>query len=192
MYKRQIYVIAIVAAGFAFWENIKYLADHEKIMMGNTAIASGLDPTIYLSQLSFLRSIFGNISHVLFSAVVGYFFARGIFGAFDIIDSHRASKQTTWLRFLWAKQFVRIYLFKMSIIGLIIATLVHTVYNFFMSWEQLFWFGGMPGVIITLLVGVGVFEMYVLRERRYVTDYGSIAEKIELGQQIRQVKGKQR
>lgn len=95
-----IYALAIIAAGFAFGENIKYLIDHEKILAAKSGIAGDATQLAYLSQLSFLRSLFGNVSHILFSGTVGYFFARGLFGGFDLIDGHRTGKATTWLRFL--------------------------------------------------------------------------------------------
>lgn len=76
----------------------------------------------------------------------------------------------------------------MSIFGLIIATVVHAIYNYFMSGEQIAGLGGIGGVIVTLVIGVGLFQMYVLREKRYITDYGSIASQIQRGKQLREVR----
>lgn len=183
-----IYALGIIAAGFAFWENIKYLIDHEQLLQANRHLAGDAKKLEYLTQLSFLRSIFWNISHILFSGIIGYFFARGYFWVFDLVDTHHEKKATTWLHFLGTNRFKKIYTIKLTLIGLLFATWIHTVYNFFMSWEQLYGLGGMGGVILTLIAGVGFFEIYVLRESRYITDYNKILDEMKRGQRLKEIR----
>lgn len=71
-----IYSIALVAAGFAFTENIKYMID-----LSN----SGAD-MVTVQENAMLRSIFGYLSHIFFSMVCVALYARGRFAFLRYID----------------------------------------------------------------------------------------------------------
>jgi hypothetical protein len=71
-----IYSIALVAIGFAFAENIKYMLD---------LAHAGNGPEALLNN-AILRSIFGYLSHTFFSMVCVSLYARGRFAFLRIMD----------------------------------------------------------------------------------------------------------
>lgn len=71
-----IYAVALVALGFAFAENIKYIAD--------LSVRTGSHDVVLNNAI--LRSIFGYLSHTFFSMVCVAIYARGRFAFLRIID----------------------------------------------------------------------------------------------------------
>jgi RsiW-degrading membrane proteinase PrsW (M82 family) len=71
------YSIALVALGFAFAENIKYMIDLSHAGQSNEAIVNN----------AFLRAIFGYLSHTFFSMVCVALYARGRFAFLRLIDN---------------------------------------------------------------------------------------------------------
>ena len=71
------YSIAIVALGFAFAENIKYMIDLSNAGQGHEAIVNN----------ALLRGIFGYLSHIFFSMVCVSLYARGRFAFLRLIDN---------------------------------------------------------------------------------------------------------
>lgn len=71
------YSIAIVALGFAFAENIKYIYDLSQA--GNTHEA--------ILNNAMLRAVFGYLSHTFFSMVCVALYARGRFAFLRVIDN---------------------------------------------------------------------------------------------------------
>jgi len=71
-----IFSIALVAAGFAFAENIKYMID---------LFHSGQTEDVIL-QNAIMRSIFGYLSHIFFSMICVLIYARGRFAFLRAID----------------------------------------------------------------------------------------------------------
>lgn len=71
------YSIALVALGFAFAENIKYMIDLSRAGQGHEAIVNN----------ALLRAIFGYLSHTFFSMVCVSLYARGRFAFLRLIDN---------------------------------------------------------------------------------------------------------
>lgn len=71
------YGIAIVALGFAFAENIKYMIDLNNAGQSHEAIVNN----------AMLRAIFGYLSHIFFSMVCVSLYARGRFAFLRLLDN---------------------------------------------------------------------------------------------------------
>lgn len=71
------YSIAIVALGFAFAENIKYMIDLSNTGHSHEAIVNN----------AMLRAIFGYLSHIFFSMVCVSLYARGRFAFLRLLDN---------------------------------------------------------------------------------------------------------
>lgn len=71
------YSIAIVALGFAFAENIKYMIDLNNAGQSHEAIVNN----------AILRAIFGYLSHIFFSMVCVSLYARGRFAFLRLLDN---------------------------------------------------------------------------------------------------------
>lgn len=71
------YSIAIVALGFAFAENIKYMIDLSNAGQSHEAIVNN----------AILRAIFGYLSHIFFSMVCVSLYARGRFAFLRLLDN---------------------------------------------------------------------------------------------------------
>lgn len=71
------YSIAIVALGFAFAENIKYMVDLSNAGQSHEAIVNN----------AMLRAIFGYLSHIFFSMVCVSLYARGRFAFLRLLDN---------------------------------------------------------------------------------------------------------
>ena len=71
------YSIALVALGFAFAENIKYIYDLSNAGNSEEAIVHN----------AILRAIFGYLSHTFFSMVCVALYARGRFAFLRLIDN---------------------------------------------------------------------------------------------------------
>jgi len=150
-----IFSIALVAAGFAFAENIKYMLD----IFHN----GWTDQEIF--QNAILRSIFGYLSHIFFSMVCVLIYARGRFAFLRAIDDI-GNISTLQKTLGWSA-----YTFLMTTIGFIwgvaIATLLHGYYNIMISKDLM-----IPTIL--LIVGFVFLELFVLHSFRNTTRYGRL------------------
>lgn len=150
-----IFSIALVAAWFAFAENIKYMMD----IFHN----GWTEQEIF--QNAVLRSIFGYLSHIFFSMICVLLYARGRFAflrAIDDIGNVSALQKTlgwstytiltTWTGFVW---------------GVFVATVLHGYYNIMISQDPM-----IPAAI--LIVGFLFLELFVLHNFRNTTRYGRL------------------
>lgn len=151
-----IYSIALVAAGFAFAENIKYMID----------ITNAGGDMIAVQENAMLRSIFGYLSHIFFSMVCVALYARGRFAFLRYIDNSGSlsltQKALGWQGFTHLKTIQGFWS------GVILATIIHGIYNIMISTGNILF----PSVI--LLVGFLFLELFVLHGLRNNTKYGNL------------------
>lgn len=148
-----IFSIALVAAGFAFAENIKYMID---------LFHAGQTEEMIL-QNAIMRSIFGYLSHIFFSMICVLIYARWRFAflrAIDNLGNVSALQKTLG----WS-----LYTFIMTITGFIagvtVATFLHGYYNIMITTQDL----RIPSAI--LIVGFLFLELFVLHSFRNTTRY---------------------
>jgi len=151
-----IFSIALVAAGFAFAENIKYMMD---------LFHSGQTEEVIL-QNAIMRSIFWYLSHIFFSMICVLIYARGRFAflrAIDDIGNVSALQKTLW----WSAYTIMMTWFGFFM-GVITATLLHGYYNIMIATQDL----RIPSAI--LIVGFLFLELFVLHSFRNTTKYGHL------------------
>lgn len=151
-----IFSIALVAAGFAFAENIKYMMDLFHAWQTQEAIF----------QNAVMRSIFWYLSHIFFSMICVLIYARWRFAflrAIDDIGNLSPLQKTLW----WSH-----YTTMMTTMGfvwwVIVATLLHGYYNIMISTADL----RIPSAI--LIIGFLFLELFVLHNLRNTTRYGRL------------------
>jgi hypothetical protein len=150
-----IYSIALVAIGFAFAENIKYMLDLSNAWQSADAIL----------QNAFLRSIFWYLSHTFFSMVCVALYARGRFAFLRLIDD--SGNLSLGQKALGWKNYTNIKSIQGFWTGVIVASIIHGIYNIYISTDIL-----VPSVI--LIVGFLFLELFVLHDLRNNTKYGHI------------------
>ena len=150
-----IYSIALVAIGFAFAENIKYMLDL-------SAAGNNLDA---ITSNALLRSVFGYLSHTFFSMVCVSLYARGRFAFLRVIDDlgtlSLGQKALGWKNYTSIKSIQGFWT------GVVCASFIHGIYNIYISTNVL-----VPSVI--LLIGFIFLELFVLHDLRNNTKYGHI------------------
>lgn len=150
-----IYSIALVAIGFAFAENIKYMID----------IANNGGTLDAITNNAILRSIFGYLSHTFFSMVCVSLYARGRFAFLRLIDD--SGNLSLGQKALGWKNYTSIKSIQGFWTGVICASIIHGIYNIYISSNIL-----VPSVI--LIVGFLFLELFVLHDLRNNTKYGHI------------------
>jgi hypothetical protein len=150
-----IYSIALVAIGFAFAENIKYMLDLSHAGQGSGAILNN----------AILRSIFGYLSHTFFSMVCVSLYARGRFAFLRLIDN--SGNLSLWQKALGWKNYTNIKSIQGFWTGVICASIIHGIYNISISTDIL-----VPSII--LIIGFLFLEFFVLHDLRNNTKYGHI------------------
>lgn len=150
-----IYSIALVALGFAFAENIKYMID----------ISNHGGNIDSITNNAILRSIFGYLSHTFFSMVCVSLYARGRFAFLRLIDD--SGNLSLGQKALWWKNYTSIKSIQGFWTGVICASIIHGVYNILISSNVL-----IPSVI--LIIGFLFLELFVLHDLRNNTKYGHI------------------
>ncbi|MFA6080180.1 MAG: PrsW family glutamic-type intramembrane protease [Candidatus Gracilibacteria bacterium] len=153
-----IFSIALVAAGFAFAENIKYMMD--LFHQGQT--------DSMIRDNAILRSIFGYLSHIFFSMICVLIYARGRFAflrAIDTIGSVSPLQKT-----LGWKNYTTLMTWIGFVGGVSVATLLHGYYNTMIATGDV----GIPSTI--LIVGFLFLELFVLHNLRNTTRYGLFEE----------------
>lgn len=147
--------ISIVSLWFAYAENLKYI--YNLSQSWNTLEA--------ITQNAILRSIFWYLSHIFFGLVAVALYARWRFAFLRAIDStwslSLAQKALGWRTYTKLKSIQGFWL------GVIIATIIHGVYNMYIS-EQII----MPSII--LMVGFVFLELFVFHALRNNTKYWNI------------------
>lgn len=150
-----IYSIALVAIGFAFAENIKYMID----------IANSGGDMDAITNNAILRSIFGYLSHTFFSMVCVSLYARGRFAFLRLIDD--SGNLSLGQKALGWKNYTSIKSIQGFWTGVVCASIIHGVYNIYISADIL-----VPSVI--LIIGFLFLELFVLHDLRNNTKYGHI------------------
>ena len=153
-----IFSIALLAAGFAFAENIKYMMD----------LFHQWQTDVFIRDNAVLRSIFGYLSHIFFSMVCVLIYARWRFAflrAIDDIGNVSPLQKTLG----WGN-----YTTLMTWGGLtgwvFVATLFHGYYNMMIATGDV----RIPSAI--LIIGFLFFELFVLHNLRNTTRYGLLEE----------------
>ena len=150
-----IYSIALVALGFAFAENIKYMID----------IADRGGNIDSITNNALLRSIFGYLSHTFFSMVCVSLYARGRFAFLRLIDD--AGNLSLGQKALGWKNYTNLKSIQGFWTGVICASIIHGIYNILISTNVM-----IPSII--LIVGFLFLELFVLHDLRNNTKYGHI------------------
>lgn len=149
------YSIALVALGFAFAENIKYMLDLSRAGQSHEAIVNN----------AMLRAIFGYLSHTFFSMVCVTLYARGRFAFLRLIDD--SGNLSLGQKALWWKWYTRMKSIEWFWFGVIVASAIHGIYNIFIGQNVL-----IPSVI--LIIGFLFLELFVLHDLRNNTKYGNL------------------
>ena len=149
------YSIALVALGFAFAENIKYIYDLSRAGSSQEAILNN----------AVLRSIFGYLSHTFFSMVCVSLYARGRFAFLRLIDN--SGNLSLGQKALGWKGFTQIKSIQGFWSGVLAGSILHGAYNIFISNNVM-----IPSVM--LVIGFLFLELFVLHDLRNNTKYGHI------------------
>ncbi len=151
-----LFSIALVAAGFAFAENIKYMLD---------LFHSGQTEEV-IFQNAVMRSIFGYLSHIFFSMICVLIYARGRFSFLRAIDD--IGNVSSLQKALGWSSYTLIMTWTGFVGGVFVATLFHGYYNIMISTQDL----RIPSAI--LIVGFLFLELFVLHSFRNTTRYGRL------------------
>jgi hypothetical protein len=149
------YSIALVALGFAFAENIKYMIDLSRAGQGHEAIVNN----------AMLRAVFGYLSHTFFSMVCVSLYARGRFAFLRLIDN--SGNLSLGQKALGWKGYTRMKSIQGFWSGVIIASAIHGIYNIYIGENVM-----IPSVM--LIIGFLFLELFVLHDLRNNTKYGHI------------------
>ena len=146
------YSIALVALGFAFAENIKYIHDLSQAGQSQEAILNN----------AMLRAIFGYLSHTFFSMVCVSLYARGRFAFLRLIDD--SGNLSLGQKALGWKGYTRMKSIEGFWLGVIIGSAIHGIYNIYIGQNVM-----IPSVI--LIIGFLFMELFVLHDLRNNTKY---------------------
>jgi RsiW-degrading membrane proteinase PrsW (M82 family) len=171
-----IYAMIVIALGFSFVENILYLKDYFALGYSGST----------LFQLIFLRICMSTTSHVLFSGIIAYYYARYIFSNYDLVESGFLMKYKTIIASLkqfhlfhaWA--FSWLYSMRIIIVGLFLGILSHILYNLFLYLHLEFISFGF------LSITFFCFFRFVLSRRDIGMNIAGIQEKIQI---LKELKG---
>lgn len=147
-----IFSIALVAAGFAFAENIKYMMD----------LFHNWQTEQVIFQNAVLRSIFWYLSHIFFSMICVLIYARGRFAFLRAIDD--IGNVSPLQKTLGWSLYTSLMTWAGFVGGVVISTLLHGYYNIMISQDPM-----IPAVI--LIVGFLFLELFVLHSFRNTTKY---------------------
>jgi len=166
--------LSIVAAlGFAFLENIAYF--YREFLSG------GMSPDFW--TLVIQRSLFVVFVHIICSAIYGYYYGVGMFAKPYMQYEFSQNKKTFWFAELLHKVFhlKRAYVFRerMMMTGLVVATVLHGLYDFAMHQNPLLYFGDRVvqlHVILlpVMLVGGILFLTFLLQKKENLEEFGTL------------------
>ncbi len=166
--------LSIVAAlGFAFLENIAYF--YREFLSG------GLSSNFW--TLAIQRSIFVVFVHIICSAIYGYFYGLALFAKPYMQYQYTQYKKTFWFANLIHRvlHFKRASVFRerMIITGLVIATVLHGLYDFAMHQNPSFTIGNSViqlHVILlpVMLVGGILYLTFLLQKKENMEEFGTL------------------
>jgi len=166
--------LSIVAAlGFAFLENIAYF--YREFLTG------GMSPSFW--TLAIQRSLFVVFVHIICSAIYGYYYGLGIFSKPYMQYQFSQNKKTFWFAELLHKIFhvkrSTTFRERMMMTGVIIATVLHGLYDFAMHQNPILHFLGksVPLHVILLpvmLVGGILFLTFLLKQKENREEFGTL------------------
>jgi RsiW-degrading membrane proteinase PrsW (M82 family) len=139
----------MAALGFAFAENILYFYN----IISNRGVENILYPFIF-------RGLFSTFAHIMFSAVLGYYYGVAIF-ATDIVKEEHNQKELKVTKF-----FSRLFHLKKDTVfheekmvqGLLIAVSLHAVFNIFLEMNWTF-------LLVPFLTGGFIYVSYLLEKK---------------------------
>ncbi len=172
-----IFAIIYVAIGFAFFETGAYI------------YFLGSNPLVDVTTITIVRVVISTLSHILFSAIIGYYFWKALFMKFELIDNLEISKTTKLLKKLKYLPFIHIrsissyYALKYIVIGFLFSIFLHAIYNYFMSTKNEIF------AIFTVLIGVALF-IRLITIKKYSKNYLELKNKIYYLQEMKALKKK--
>ena len=145
----------IVALGFSFAENIIYFY--------NIMQVRGAD-NIFLPFI--FRSLFSTFAHVMFSGILGFYYGLALFAEPVLKESYNRDKWPVLRKIASIFHLDRIKIFQDGQItqGLIIAVLLHALFNIFLEMNWTF-------LIIPFLTGGFILLSYLFENRRVDKEY---------------------
>lgn len=171
------FAIIYVAIGFAFFETAAYIYFLNR------------DSNTDIVTITVVRTVISTLSHILFSAIIGYYFWKALFMKYELIDNLEISKTTKLLKRLRHIPFIHIhsiskyYAIKYLITGFFISIFLHTIYNFFMST------GNEVFAIFTVLIGI-TFFIRIITVKKCNKNYLALKNKIAYLQEMKALKEK--
>ncbi|MDD2892233.1 MAG: PrsW family glutamic-type intramembrane protease [Candidatus Gracilibacteria bacterium] len=173
------FAIIYVAIGFAFFETAAYI------------YFLSAQPGTDVVTITIVRTIISTLSHILFSAIIGYYFGKALFMKYELIDNLEISKTTKLLKklrhipFIHIHSISRYYAIRYIITGFFLSIFLHTVYNFFMST------GNEIFAIFTVLIGIALF-VKIITMKKCNKNYLALKNKIAYLQEMKALKEKMR
>ncbi len=172
-----VFAIIYVAIGFAFFETGAYIyflstRSHADVM-----------------TITLVRIVISTLSHMLFSAIIGYYFWKALFMKYELIDNLEISKTTKLLKrlkhipFIHIHSISRYYAIKYLVTGFSLSIFLHAIYNFFMST------GNEIFAIFTVLIGVALF-VKIITVKKCNKNYLDLKNKIAYLQEMKALKEK--
>lgn len=171
------FAIIYVAIGFAFFETGAYI------------YFLGANPNTDIVMVTIVRVVISTLSHILFSAIIGYYFWKALFMKFELIDNLEISKTTKLLKklrhipFLHIRSISTYYAIKYILTGFVFSIFLHAIYNFFMSTDNEIF------AIFTVLIGVALF-IRLITIKKYSKNYLELKNKIAYLQEMKSLKEK--
>lgn len=150
-----VWSIALVATWFAYAENIKYMID-----ISQDTISSDI-----ILHNAILRSVFGYLSHILFSIVCVAFYARWRFAFLRVLDD--SGRLSLSQKALGWKKFTAIATTRGFVTGVVVASILHGIYNVIITTDTV-----IPALM--LIFWYLLLEIFVLRDLRNNTRYGHL------------------
>ena len=151
-----IWTIIYISLGFSLWETINYI-----ISAYNTGIITGSHAYIY----TIVRSVLLGAGHLFFSLIIGILYAQSRFEVLRRIDQKKHHKQK------YRRSMERLLL---PLIGVIIATWLHTLYNISIKYTESIY------AIILIYLGMYLFTLWIQSIPFLFRKYNPLIKKIEL------------
>lgn len=175
--REYIYLMFIIALGFSFLENFFYIGYY----------LEQWQDWVWLIQLTLLRIIMSTTSHLLFSGIMAYFYARFIFGKYDIVDTSGFILHKKLISLLksahifYTPIFSIAYSSRLFFLWLIFSIGSHVFYNLMIYIHYNFI------ALLFLIIGWWLFIYYILNNDTIDKNLWIIQEKINLMKEIRKI-----
>jgi RsiW-degrading membrane proteinase PrsW (M82 family) len=144
------------ALGFSFAENILYFY--------NIIVVRGIDNILYPF---IFRSLFSTFAHIMFSGIMGYYYGMALFAP-DLMKERKNKRKWPIVRFLsnfFSLQKERILRDQKIMEGLIIAVVLHAIFNIFLEMNWVF-------LLVPFLTLGYVYLNYLLEKKEAHKVYG--------------------